>query len=217
MAQEILDERVCERRELLKRAYSISQLFEIGRWLKIAYFDKFLCCWEIDEDEASMEIASKITDDMLKQIFQNYKPHERIVFRGKYYLLSNGKLSLEGAQALINDGIRKLKSKYGSLGILLLKAIIERGGVIDLDSAREVIGLTKADTDEILSDLENFGILTLSYVGGKYREWSVPKEAFSIIDAEIMGASKKTPMISKSAGAKAGENNKLTPYLRREF
>ena len=217
MVQEILDEKVCERQELLKRAYSISQLFEIGRWLKIAYFDKFLCCWEIDEDEASIEIASRITDDVLKQIFKNYKPRERTVFRGKYYLLSDGKLSLGGAQVLINDGIRKLKSKYGSLGILLLKAIIERGGVIDLDSAREIIGSTRAEANEILSDLENFGILTLSYAGGKYREWSVPREALSIIEAEIMGVFKKTNMISKSAGVKVEEKQCVDPLFEERM
>lgn len=41
---EMVDEKLRERKELLKRAYLVAQLFEIGRWLKIPYFSRFLCC-----------------------------------------------------------------------------------------------------------------------------------------------------------------------------
>lgn len=103
----------------------------------------------MDEDEASMEIASKTADDMLKQIFQKYKLREWATFRGKHYQLDCGKLSFEGSWNLISDGIRKIRVKYGSMGILLLKTIMKGNGIIDssdikrftnLAIAREVIG-----------------------------------------------------------------------------
>lgn len=184
-----IEEKIYERKELLKRAYSISQLFEIGRWLKIPYFDKFLCGWDMNEDEASMEIASRITDDVLKQIFQYHKPRYWAIFMGKHYMLNKGKLSLEGSRSLIVDGIRRLKSKHGTLGISLLKAIVENDGMIDSSEIRRIAHSTKAD--EILSDLIKLGILNQSYSDGKYREWSIAREALPVIEIEIKGKPKE--------------------------
>ncbi|MEM2673832.1 MAG: hypothetical protein QXG34_03840, partial [Candidatus Bathyarchaeia archaeon] len=184
-----IEEKIYERKELLKRAYSISQLFEIGKWLKIPYFDKFLCGWDMNEDEASMEIASRITDDALKQIFQHHKPRYWAIFMGKHYMLNKGKLSLEGSRSLIVDGIRRIKSKHGTLGISLLKAIVENDGMIDSSEIRRIAHSTKAD--EILSDLIKLGILNQSYSDGKYREWSIAREALPVIEIEIKGKPKE--------------------------
>lgn len=205
MVLEISDERLHERKELLKRAYSIAQLFEIGRWLKIPYFDKFLCCWEMDKDEASIEIASKITDEALKQIFQNYKPREWATFKGKHYQLDHGKLSLEGSWNLISDGVRRIKAKYGPMGILLLKTIVEGGGVIDSSDIKRFANSAMAR--EILGELERLGIISPSYIGIEYNEWSIPKEALPIVEAEIKGKptekrEERGEIIAKSKGAK---------------
>ena len=183
------EEKIYERKELLKRAYSVNQLFEIGKWLKIPYFDEFLCCWEIDEDEASMEIASRITDDELKEIFRRYKPREWAIFRGRHYLLDRGKVSFGGTCDLIRDGISRMKAKFGSSSLILLKFMLDSGGTINLSDVKRILSLGEAK--EILGELEKLGVVVLSYSGGKYREWSIPREALSIVRDEIEGKTKK--------------------------
>jgi len=177
--------KISERRELLKRAYSISQLFEIGRWLKIPYFERFTCCWEIDEDEASVEISSRISDETLKQIFQKYEPRRWAVFKGKYYTLINGSFSLRGSWDIIKERLRKFKAIYGSDGISFLRAIIEAGGVIDSYAIKEKARLPQAY--EMLSELEDLGIIFASYIGEKYREWKIFEETLPLVRAEISG------------------------------
>ena len=138
------EEKIYERKELLKRAYSVSQLFEIGKWLKIPYFDEFLCCWEIDEDEASMEIASRITDDELKEIFRRYKPREWAIFRGRHYLLDGGKVSFGGSCDLIRNGISRVKAKFGLSSLILLKFMLDSGGTINLSDIKRILSLGEA-------------------------------------------------------------------------
>ena len=209
------EERIYERKELLKRAYSISQLFEIGRWLKIPYFDRFLCCWDIDEDEASVEIASRITDDELKQIFRSYKPREWAIFRGRYYLLDNGKLSFEGSYNLIKDGVRRVKAKFGSSGLLLLKVILDNGGTIDLSDAKRILG--SGNTKEILGELERSGIVVLSYSGNKYREWSIPKEALPIVEAEVGGKPRRIQTLKIVSEKSIGSKRRSDPLFEERL
>ncbi|MEM2272879.1 MAG: hypothetical protein QXX56_01520 [Candidatus Bathyarchaeia archaeon] len=189
-------EKISERKELLKRAYSISHLFDIGRWLKIPYFDRFACCWDIDEDEAATEISLKITDDVLKQIFQKYKPRDWAIFKGKHYTLINGKLSFEGSWKLISDGLRRFKLTYGSDGMNFLKAIIEGGGIINSYTIKDFTKIPQAY--EMLSDLEDLGIVVTSYIGEKYREWSIPKETFPVVEVEISGKKEKSQIRLKT-------------------
>jgi len=108
-----------------------------------------------------------------------------------------------------------LRGKYGSAIFLLLKAIIEKGGVIDLNSAREIVGSVKAD--EILNDLERTGIVILSYAGRKYREWSIPWETLVIVEDEIKGKAEKTPAMPKIASTKIGEvKQRIDPLLEEK-
>ena len=69
-----MDDKLIERKLLLKRVYPVTKLFEVGKALKIPYFDHFKGGWEIDEDEASFEIAANTDDVLLKKIFQENKP-----------------------------------------------------------------------------------------------------------------------------------------------
>ncbi|MBS7606507.1 MAG: hypothetical protein QW502_01115 [Candidatus Bathyarchaeia archaeon] len=209
MVLEMADEKLRERKELLKRAYSITQLFEIGRWLKIPYFSRFLCCWEMDEDGASMEIASKITDDILKQIFQDYKPREWATFRGKHYQLDRGKLSLEGSWNLISDGVRKIRVKYGSMGILLLKTIVEGNGIIDSSDIKRFTN--PAIAREVIGELERLGIIFPSYIGIEYCEWSIPKEALPIVEAEVKGKPTERGKEKKISAKSIEERQRIDP------
>lgn len=179
------EEKISERKELLRRAYSINHLFEIGKWLRIPYFEGFSCCWDVDEDEAAAEISLRITDDDLKQIFQRYEPRSWVTFKGKHYLLINGKIFLEGSWSFVRDGLRRFKSMYGLTGVNLLKSIVESGGTINSYTIKDIIEFPQIY--EMLSDLEDLGIIYASHIGEKFKEWSIPKEMLPIIDAEISG------------------------------
>ena len=65
-----VDDKLVEQKILLKRAYPRIELFEIGKALNLPYFNRFMNGWEIDEEEASLEIASNIGDAELKEIFE---------------------------------------------------------------------------------------------------------------------------------------------------
>jgi len=179
------EERISERKELLRRAYSINHLFEIGKWLRIPYFEGISCCWDMDEDEAAAEISLRITDDNLKQIFQRYEPRSWVTFKGKYYLLINGKISFEGSWSFVRNGLHRFKLTYGLTGMSLLKSIVESGGTINSYTIKDII--ESPQIYEMLSDLEDLGIIYASHIGEKYKEWSIPKEMLPIIDAEISG------------------------------
>ena len=96
--QMVVDDKLVERKLLLRRAYPRTELFEIGKALNLPYFNRFKSGWEIDEDEASLEIASNTSDTQLKEIFQKHAPRGWAVFRGKYYTFENGALHLEGSR-----------------------------------------------------------------------------------------------------------------------
>jgi anaerobic selenocysteine-containing dehydrogenase len=51
--------RIVEKKSFLKRVFSLPDLFEIGKRAGIQYFQRYVSCWEIDEDEASFEIAKR--------------------------------------------------------------------------------------------------------------------------------------------------------------
>ncbi|MBS7640146.1 MAG: hypothetical protein QXJ19_02645 [Candidatus Bathyarchaeia archaeon] len=208
------DEKIFERRELLKKAYSIDKLFEIGRQLNIPYFEKLSSCWEMDEDEASNEISLRVTDDVLKQIFQKYEPRRWITFKGKYYLLADGKLSLEGSWNLVANGLRRFKLMHGSAGMNLLKAIVEGGGVIDSYTVKEII--KSPQVYEMLSDLEDLGIISASYIGEKYREWSIPREMLPIVESEVFGKKETRVELEKQATSVSKGKRRIIDPLAEE-
>ncbi|MEM1585856.1 MAG: hypothetical protein QXX99_01305 [Candidatus Bathyarchaeia archaeon] len=207
-------EKISERRELLKKAYTIRHLFDIGRWLKIPYFERFSCCWDIDEDEVSTEISSRVTDDVLKQIFQKYEPRNWATFKGKYYMLINGKLFLDGSWKIVSDGLRRFKLMYGSVGMNFLKTIVKGGGIIDSYTIKEIVKLPQAY--EMLSDLEDLGIISTSYIGEKYREWSIPREMLPIVENEISEGKKMLQIEPKIQTAALTEERRGTVSLDEE-
>ena len=59
----IVDDRLVERKLLIKRVFSKTMLFRIGVQLKIGYFKGFISAWDIEEDKAALEIASVVGDN----------------------------------------------------------------------------------------------------------------------------------------------------------
>jgi len=208
------DERILERGNLLKRAFSRIDLFEIGKRLGIPYFRKFESGWEINEEEASFEIASHINEDELKTIFSEHKPREWVVFRGRYYTLEEGKLSLKGSWRTLWEGLRWLKAKYGKELTALLTLMMSREE-INIDDVKGAF--KKADPREVLEDLEEFKLIVTSYESGDYKEWSLPEELTPLIEAELGMKPKLLLEEVKTAVASPPTRARRADYVKEEM
>src|SRR3990170_845368 len=153
---------------LLKRVFSRRKLFEIGKNLGIAYFDRFTNEWDIDEDQAALEIASKISDTQLKETFDKQNPREWVVFRGKHYTFENGQFQLQSSWKIIESNIRQVKEKHGKNALAILKKVVDAGKNCELKEI--AIDLKQgADPVSILDELERLKIVVVSYMGDQYQ------------------------------------------------
>jgi len=179
-----IDEKVAERKLLLDWAFSKNKLFEIGKRLGIPYFNGFVSGWEVDGEEACLEIASGVNDDQLKKIFEEHRARDWAIFRGKYYTLENGDLRLEGSWRTIGANIQRMKKKYGKVLSDVMKKIVSSGEGCSSAEIGEVLG-RGADPRPILSELERLKIIVQSYKGEEYREWKVLEETCPLIQNEL--------------------------------
>jgi hypothetical protein len=178
------EDKAIERRMLLKRAFSRHKLFDIGQSLSIAYFNRFKSKWDIDENQAALEIASEISDEKLKEAFERQGPRDWIAFRGRYYTFEDGKLQLQGSWKTIESNIRQIKKEHGKDGLAVLKKLAEVGQSCDL---KEIATDLKESLDPlpILNELERLKIIVTSYIGDRYQEWKVLEETAPLIRSEL--------------------------------
>ncbi len=194
-----VEDKVIERKILLKRCFPRHLLFEIGRGLALPYFDRIENAWNIDEDQAAFEISSAISDTQLKEIFESHKPREWVVFRGKHYSFEDGTLLLEGSWKTIQSNLRQIRKKQGKSGLEVLKAFLESGtgcGLKDVSThlRQGVVA------EPLVAELERLKIVTLSYQGDGYKEWKIPEEIAPLIHAEL-GVAAPEPKSSTGAAA----------------
>jgi len=179
-----VEDKVVERKILLKRAFPRHRLFEIGRVLSLPYFERFEDAWNIDEDQAAFEIASNISDTRLKEIFDVHKSREWIVFRGKHYTFEDGDLLLEGSWKTIESSLHQMRKKHGKNGLEVLKILLEAGkgcGLKDIAvNLRHHI-----DPAPIVAELEKLKIVTVSYQGNGYKEWKILEEISPLVQSEL--------------------------------
>ncbi len=180
----ITDDRIVERAELLKRAFPRVDLYEIGRSLGVPYFDEFLSGWEIDEEEASRQIASRIDDETLKEIFREHKPRSWATFKGRYYTLEGGELTLKGSWEDLQERIEWIKTRYGR-GVKSVLGVMAKArmGVNLEDLKRSVKG--EVELGRILEELVQLGVVVESYRDGDYKEWAIPEEVIPLIQLEL--------------------------------
>jgi len=187
-----IDDKIIERKILLKRVFSRHRLFEIGKSLGIAYFNRFTSEWDIDEDQAALEIASKISDTQLKEAFEKQSPRQWIVFRGKHYTFEDGRLLFEGSWKTIESNLRQVERKHGKNGLAVLKRLVETGKSCGF---KEIISGLKpgADPLPVLNELERLKIIVVSYKGDQYQEWKVLEETTPLIRSELGMAPREPP------------------------
>ncbi|MCS7119852.1 MAG: hypothetical protein NZ952_01395 [Candidatus Bathyarchaeota archaeon] len=207
-------EKVLERAILLKRAFHIIDLYRIGKRLKIRFFDQFPNGWVIrDEGEAALEISSNIDDEGLKSIFREFNPREWAVFRGMFYTLEGGKLSLEGSWKNIQDSIQKSVLRIGTEAISILKTMIKLGGSASFEELRKTV--KKIDLQDALNELERLGIIAPLYKGEKYREWQIPRETLPILEIELGLKSRPPGKITEQVYT-TGEAQERIDYVEEE-
>lgn len=180
----IEEDKIVERKLLLKRTFSIAELFEIGKEVNIPYFNSFISCWEIDEDEAALEIASNLSEKQLKEIYEKHVPREWAIFRGRYYTFENGALRFAGSWEKIRRSISETEKKFGKNCVTLLKTMEKSGGIFGLNELKEM-SKQGIDPYPILAKLEQLKVIVTSYRGDKYREWRILEESFPLIRMEL--------------------------------
>ncbi|MBC7130176.1 hypothetical protein H5T51_03005, partial [Candidatus Bathyarchaeota archaeon] len=178
------EDKVIERKILLKRAFQKPQLFEIGRNLAIPYFELFENPWVIDEDQAAYEIASIIGDSQLKEIFETHKPKSWVVFRGEHYTFEDGLLSLKGSWNTLRSSLQELRKRHGDKVDKILKVILETsGGCNPLEIAEKLKG--QVDPAPLLADMERMKLIVPFYEGDGYKEWTVLEEVSPLLRLEL--------------------------------
>ena len=178
------NEKTLERAMLLKRAYPKVVIYQIGRDLDIPYFKRISSGWGMkDEDKACLALGAFLDDDMLPRIFKKYKPREWTVFRGKYYVLQDGRLKIDGFGKTVEKAIQKARLLYGSDVILILKSLLKRDGVANLNEIRKDV--KSKNLEEVLEGLTRLGLIVQSYVGERYKEWRILEETIPLLEAEL--------------------------------
>lgn len=180
----MLDNKVIERKLLLKRVFSRSNLFQIGKALSIDYFSHFYSEWDIDYDRAALEVASNISNVQLKEIFSNYKPRKWEVFKGQYYTFENSKLRFEGSWKEIQVAVAQIKKKYGKNCVTVLNYLVESGKGRNLKEIKQNLP-EGTDPSPILSDLEKSRVIVTSYKSEGLQEWAILEETSPIIQLEL--------------------------------
>jgi len=178
------DDKIVERKLLIKRAFSLTEIFEIGKQLLIPYFDQFVSSWETDADAASLEIGQAVSDTQLQEIFKKHETRDWAVFRGKHYTFEGGILSLRGSLEKIQAAIAETAKKYGKDSVYVLKAMVQAGGNFGLKEYTEALK-QKVDPYPILSKLEQLKVVVPAYKGKEYCEWKMLEETLPFIRSEL--------------------------------
>jgi len=180
----VVDEKLVERKLLLKRVFPRTKLFDIGGNLSLPYFKRFMSPWDIDEDEAALEIALNINDVQLKEVFDKYGPRKWTVFRGKYYTFEGGALRLEGSWEKLQTNIHQAMRKYGKNCVAVLKALVETPRGCGLKDLKDKLRLD-IDFLPILEELKQLNVIFTSYEGDQYQEWAILEEISPLVQSEL--------------------------------
>ena len=180
----IEEDKIVERKLLLKHVFSLSDLYEMGKKMGVPYFQSFISCWDIEEDDAALEIARNVSEKQLLEAGEIYASRKWTVFRGKYYTFENGVLRLKGSWEKIRTNISEVKKKFGDDSVALLKIMVDVGGVFGLNEYRRVLKQGVAPYP-ILEKLERLRIIITSYKGKDYQEWKILEETLPLIRLEV--------------------------------
>ena len=113
-----VDQKTLEKKLLLKRCYLITTIFQIGKEQGIHFFDYYINAWELNIDEATMELAQTLSDTQIQEVFKKYPARNHVVFRGNCYTFEDGTLTLKSSAEKIRAGIAETEKKHGQTACL---------------------------------------------------------------------------------------------------
>jgi hypothetical protein len=207
------DDKIVERKLLIKRAFPLTEIFEIGKQLGLHYFDQLVSGWETDADAASLEIGQAVSDAQLQEIFKKHETRDWAVFRGKHYTFEGGTLSLRGSLEKIQTAIAETAKKYGKDSIYVLKAMVQAGGNFGLKEYTEALK-QKVDPYPILDKLEQLKVVVSAYKSEEYCEWKMLEETLPFIRSELgVPSAEYKPATSGATPTEAAEK---VDYLEDE-
>jgi hypothetical protein len=195
-----VEDRILEKKLLLKRLYPVTDIFQIGKELSMPFFDDCVNAWECDPDEAALEAAQALSDKQLQDILKKHPPRSYAVFRGSYYAFEDGVLSLKVSEK-IRAGIKETEKKYGAAASSILKSMVQAGGNFGLKELTDSAKL-KVDAYAVLDKLEQLKVVVPTYQGEEYREWKMLEETLPFIRDELgmsMAEGKSASVILKAA------------------
>ncbi|MCW4044311.1 MAG: hypothetical protein NWE94_02190 [Candidatus Bathyarchaeota archaeon] len=212
----ISDDKIVERKLLIKRAFALTEIFEIGKELGLHYFSQFVSGWETDADAAALEIAQAVSDTQLQEIFKKHETREWAVFRGKHYTFENGILNLHGSLEKIGTAIAETAKKYGKDSLYVLKAMVQTGGGFGLKEYTEA-RKQKIEPYPILSKLEQLKVVVPTYKGEEYHEWKILEETLPFIRSELgLPSAEYKPITAAVTGSTPTAAEEKVDYLEDE-
>jgi hypothetical protein len=179
-----VDDRILEKKLLIRRVYPETVIYAIGKEYGIPYFDQFVNIWEADPDEASLELAQALSDNQLQEVSKKHQGRSWTVFRGVHYAFEDGTLNLKGSVEKIRAGIAETEKKYGRDSISILKAMAQTGGRFGQKEFQDALK-QKIDPYPILEKLEQLKVVVSSYKGEEYHEWKMLEETLPLIRDEL--------------------------------
>jgi len=211
------EDKIVERKLLIKRAFPLTEIFKIGNQLGLHYFSQFLSGWEADVDAAALEIWQIVSDVQLQEIFKKNEPRDWAVFRGKYYTFEGGILSLRGSLEQIGAAIAETAKKYGKDGVYVLKTMVQAGGNFGSKEYTEALK-QKVNPYPILDSLEQLKVVVSIYKGEEYSEWKMLEETLPFIRSELgmPSAGYKPTGTTTAAGATPAEATEKVDPLEEE-
>jgi len=184
----VVEYKLKEKISLLIRFYWLDDLYQIGKDLKINYFNNYRNYWELNVYQAAFEIAKKIDDQKLLEITRTYIPKYSIKlggFHGQYYTATvTGDVKLEDSRDIIIANAKKALDKWDDRVYGILKAIINKNGratfVYLTDEIERVLGYEYIPS----SLLPRLSPLNLVFKTGsnKYPDWTMPSEIISTVE-----------------------------------
>ena len=179
-----VDDKILEKKLLIRRVYPETAIYAIGKENGIPYFDQFVHSWEADPDEAAMELAQALSEKQLQEVSKKHLGRSWTVFRGIHYTFEDGTLSLKGSVEKIRAGIAETEKKYGQDCIRILKAMAQAGGSFGQKEFKDALK-QKIDPYPILLKLEQLKVVVSSHQGEDYNEWKILEETLPLIRDEL--------------------------------
>ena len=209
------DDKILEKKLLLRRVYSPLDIFQIGKELAVPFFDIFVNAWEPDPDEAARELSQFLSDKQLSETLKKHPGRNYAVFRGANYTFEDGSLTLKGSSEKILAGITETEKKFGQAATAILKLMAQAGGNFGNAEQKEAAKL-KVDIYAVLGKLEQLKVVVPSYMSEGYREWRMLEETLPEIREELGIAILERKLITQPTTQTTLPTNPAGPSVKQE-